>query len=172
MPWLSKEQIEQARSVDLLSYLTATEPRELRRTGRNEYRTATHSSLVISKGKWVWNKMGFGGTNAIDYLVRVRGMSFVEAAEAVLKSGAAPSFPALHGMGREPPIPAYCFHPPVPEQFPALAVAYLQRRGISPEVIGDALQKGVLYESRYYNPAASTIIHRYVSLPVRTRMVT
>ncbi|MDR1209840.1 MAG: topoisomerase, partial [Clostridiales bacterium] len=61
MPRITAEQLEHARQVDLLTYLRANEPSELVKSGRNEYRTATHGSLVISNGKWVWNRAGFGG---------------------------------------------------------------------------------------------------------------
>lgn len=52
MPHLSKEQIDQAKQWDLLSYLQAYEPGELRRSGPHEYCTRTHDSLKISNGKW------------------------------------------------------------------------------------------------------------------------
>ena len=48
MPGVSADQIKLAREVDLLSYLQANEPHELRRAGPREYCTATHGSLVIS----------------------------------------------------------------------------------------------------------------------------
>lgn len=60
MPGVTEEQVRLAREVDLLSYLQANEPNELRRVG-NEYRTVTHGSLVISNGKWIWNRGGVGG---------------------------------------------------------------------------------------------------------------
>ena len=39
MPWISEEQINAAKEVDLLSYLQAREPWELKKSGSNEYRT-------------------------------------------------------------------------------------------------------------------------------------
>ena len=52
MPGVTKEQIEKAKEWDLLSYLQAYEPHELKRSGPNEYCTRTHDSLKISNGKW------------------------------------------------------------------------------------------------------------------------
>ena len=153
MPGVSAEQVKLAREVDLLSYLQANEPNELLPPKNGEYRTTTHSSLVISKGKWVWNKGGFGGTSALDYLVKMRGMSFVDAVETVLGSGASRSFSSLPEERPKPPPPKkWSFYPPNPVRYPSRAVSYLQRRGISPEVINRALQAGIFYESRYYNP--------------------
>ncbi|HCC34422.1 MAG TPA: hypothetical protein DEQ02_01820 [Ruminococcaceae bacterium] len=60
------------------------EPGELLPPKNGEYRTATHGSLVISKGKWIWNRGGVGGRSAVDYLVSVRGMRFNDAVETVL----------------------------------------------------------------------------------------
>jgi hypothetical protein len=61
MPRLTDGQIEAARRIDLLSYLSAKEPQELKRTGPSEYRTVTHGSLVITPDYWYWNRGGVGG---------------------------------------------------------------------------------------------------------------
>ena len=155
MPGVSAEQIKLAREVDLLSYLRANEPSELVETKqRGEYRTATHGSLVISNGKWIWNRGKVGGRTALDYLIKMRGMGFVNAVETVLGSAAAPvsfSLPSEKSPN-SPPQKKWTFYPPKPERFPSRAVAYLQRRGISGDVIMRALQSNILYESRYYNP--------------------
>ena len=152
MPGVSKEQIELARDVDLLSYLQSNEPHELLPPKNGEYRTATHGSLVISKGKWVWNRTGVGGVSALDYLVKVRGMHLVEAVETVLGVRGSPSFSALPVKAPPPPAKARTFYPPKPVRYSNRAVSYLQRRGISPEVINHAMRLGILLESRYYNP--------------------
>ena len=152
MPWVTEEQIARAREVDLLSYLQANEPGELLPPKNGEYRTATHGSLVISKGKWIWNRGGVGGRSAVDYLVSVRGMKFGDAVETVLSaSGFSLSLPG-EALKQPPPPKKFTFYPPKPARYPSRAVAYLQRRGISPEVIRRAMELGILYESRYYNP--------------------
>jgi hypothetical protein len=46
------------------------------------------------------------------------------------------------------------FYAPKPLRYSNRAVLYLQRRGISPEVINRAMQIGIFYESTYYNPAS------------------
>lgn len=50
MPGVTKEQIARAKEWDLLSYLQAYEPQELKRSGK-EYRKVSHDSLKISNGK-------------------------------------------------------------------------------------------------------------------------
>jgi hypothetical protein len=66
VPQVSTEQIKQAKKVDLLTYPTENEPHEILKTkSTNEYRMATHSSLVISNGLWFWNRAGIGGRSAL-----------------------------------------------------------------------------------------------------------
>lgn len=147
MPGVTKEQIEQAKKWDLLSYLQAYEPGELVKK-HGEYRTKSHDSLVISNGKWCWNSAGIGGKTALDYLIKVRGLDFVEAVETLCgeRSAAQWAFP--------PPIPKQ--EPPKPFALPeasqcgAAMVSYLQDRGIDPDIISQCIGAGILYESRRY----------------------
>lgn len=91
LPGVTKEQITKAKAWDLLSYLEAHDPQELKRCGPREYCTRTHDSLKISNGKWYWNSRGIGGRTALDYLIKVRGMDFVDAVEALSGCRAPPS---------------------------------------------------------------------------------
>lgn len=151
MGWISEEQVAAAREIDLLTYLENREPQELVHSAPGEYRTATHGSLVISKGKWYWNRGQFGGVSALDYLIKIRGMGFTEAVAELSESGVVPADPTLAGENRKPPD-IWKFYPPKPQRYSNRAVSYLQARGISPEVIKQAAQTGIFYESRYYNP--------------------
>ena len=168
MPWIDEEQVKQAKEVDLLTYLQQNEPHELVKSkyGTDEYRTKTHSSLVISKGLWVHNRTGQGGKSAVDFLIKMRGMGFVDAVEAVLGARASPSFSSLpvesvKPQPSQPQAKNWTFYPPKPQHYSNKAVAYLQKRGISPEVINRAMQEETLYESRYYN-----LESKYHNIPV------
>ena len=77
--FVTPEQIEKAREIDLIDYLHKTEPGNIVHSAPDEYRLKDHDSLKISNGKFHWFSRGIGGTNAIDYLVKVRGMEFKEA---------------------------------------------------------------------------------------------
>ncbi|MCI8623525.1 MAG: DUF3991 domain-containing protein [Provencibacterium sp.] len=141
MSGVSKEQIAQAKEWDLLSYLQTREPNELMRCGPHEYCTRTHDSLKISKGKWCWNSRGIGGRTALDYLIKVRGISFTEAVHTLCGFTPSPpqqAVPTLHKPFRLPEAARY----------PVAVVAYLQSRGIHPEIIGACLNAGILYESK------------------------
>lgn len=144
-PRVTDEQIARAKEWDLLSYLQTFEPQELKKSGPHEFRTVTHGSLVISNGKWHWFKAGIGGKTALDYLIKVRGMDFVAAVEALSGAGPVPVFPQ---PAVKPPKP---FELPEACRCAAHVVSYLQHRGIDTEIISRCIQNGSLYESRKYH---------------------
>ena len=82
MGFVTPEQIAQAKEIDLLTYLRSCDPYELVHVGGNTYCTREHDSLKISNGKWNWFSRGIGGKTALDYLIKVQGFSFTQAAEA------------------------------------------------------------------------------------------
>ena len=87
MPYYTEAQIEQVRSIDLLSYLQTYEPTELIHVRGNTYCTREHDSLKIaSDGRWYWWSRGFGGYSALDYLIKVKGMQFMDAMK-ILSNG-------------------------------------------------------------------------------------
>ena len=52
-----------------------------RRRRPKEFREWNYDSLKISNGKWMWWSQRTGGRSALDYLIKVRGYSFLEAVE-------------------------------------------------------------------------------------------
>jgi hypothetical protein len=152
MPGVTKEQVAAAREVDLLSYLQAHEPQELVRSAPGEYRTASHSSLVISKNKWYWNRGGFGGASALDYLMKVRGMGFVDAVEVIGGIRASPVFSSLPSKKSEIDRNPKILRLPPSARYPTNMLSYLQNRGISAEVIRCCIDAGILYEGQHNGP--------------------
>lgn len=65
MPQVTKEQIEQAKEIDLLTYLRMFEPNNLKHIGSDSYCTVEHDSLKISNHKWHWFSRGIGGRTAL-----------------------------------------------------------------------------------------------------------
>lgn len=159
MGGVTEDQVTQARGIDLLSYLSSREPQELKLDGSGRYTTVSHGSLVISNGKWRWNSQGIGGVSALDYLIKVRGMGFVDAVETLIGERSA-SIAAITPKAQPPPK-KWTFYPPRPERYSNGAVAYLQGRGICPEAISRCMKAGILYESRYYNPKS-----QYHNIPI------
>ena len=142
MPYLSKDQIAAAREMDLLTYLRRFEPEELVHIGGDTYATRTHDSLKISNGKWCWWSRNIGGTNALDYLTRVEGLSFLDAVQRIL--GELPRVPTKS----EPtaPLPKTEFTLPPKHADTRRVFAYLRSRGIDAEIINHCIKHGQLYE--------------------------
>ncbi|MDR2043306.1 MAG: DUF3991 and toprim domain-containing protein [Clostridium sp.] len=145
MPYIDPEVVLQARQMDLLTYLESYEPGELARAGGNVYCTRTHDSLKISNGKWCWHSRGIGGRSALDYLVKVRGMGFLEAVEQIM-GRAALQPPAAISRPKEPPRP---FALPQEDGGISEVERYLHgRRGISRDVIRSCAGLRMLYQTR------------------------
>lgn len=45
----------------------------------------SHDSLKLSNGKWMWHSKGIGGRTALDFLIKVRGFSFIEAVQILIE---------------------------------------------------------------------------------------
>jgi hypothetical protein len=155
VPGVTAEQVRAAKEVDLLTYLRTREPDELRRSAPGEFRTQSHGSLVISRGMWYWHRGGFGGKSA-HYLIKVRGMSFVDAVNSVC-SGISVSLPVAREPPKEISNEPKSLLLPEPVRFPSKALSYLQARGIAPDVIRRCFENGTLYESRYENKPVCTV---------------
>ncbi|MCL1853659.1 MAG: DUF3991 and toprim domain-containing protein [Peptococcaceae bacterium] len=148
MPRLSEEQIRQARSVDLLSYLQVREPNNVRKSrgNTNEHYMVEHDSLKMSNGKWFRHSTQQGGYSALDFLVKVRGVPFVDAVQSLTGAYAFVDYktvPRVH-VPKPPPKP---FALPKPNRNNDRVVAYLRGRGIGRDVIFRSIQAGILFES-------------------------
>ncbi len=149
MPYVTREDIQKAREMDLLTYLRNYEPDELVHVGGDTYCTREHDSLKISNGKWHWFSRGIGDKSALDYLISVREIPFPAAVEQIIGQ-----------VERQAPV----YHAPKQTQERRLELPepngsmdavrrYLIGRGISQEVISDCAEKGILYESKRYHNA-------------------
>ena len=86
MAYYPPEVIKRAKQMDLLTYLKNYEPDELVHFSRDTYMTRTHDSLKISNGMWYWFSQSIGGKSAIDYLMKVRDYTFLQAVETIVGS--------------------------------------------------------------------------------------
>lgn len=149
MPYIAPEVVQQAKRMDLLTYLKNYEPYELVHFSGNTYTTKTHDSLKISNGKWMWWSRGIGGRSALDYLIKVRDYSFMEAVETL--AGQAAIQPPVYSPAEKTTEKKLLL--PEPYRYQTYVVSYLRRRGIDPEIIEFCLQTGRIYESRNYHNA-------------------
>ena len=145
MPYYTTKQIAQARELDLLTYLQQHAPNELVHFSGNTYTTRTHDSLKISNGKWCWWSRGIGGSSALDYLIKVKGYSFLEAVGAILGDASVQTTRSNLPQSKSKIEPIQFVHP-TRHADDRRAFSYLKSRGIDPEIINHCIKEGQLYE--------------------------
>jgi len=158
---VTKEQIERARQIHVLDYVLSYEPDLYKRVG-NGYRMKEHPSLAVNeKGFYRHSQNGeVKGITALDYLTDVRGYHFVDAVCLLISEN--PYFQPL-AKHITPMLSVTPNATPPPERIPfdlplrngdnKRVIAYLQSRGIDRDLIMDCVERGVLYESKYYHNA-------------------
>lgn len=149
MAFIAAEDILAARQIDLLTYLKTYEPGELVKLPGDNYCTREHDSLKISNGKWHWFSRGIGGRTALDYLIKVKEMSFPDAVRlltgAPIQNYVPPAKPAV-------PKERKLILPEIAEDCDAVK-EYLQGRGIHPVIIDYCIDNKLLFQTASYNNA-------------------
>lgn len=149
MRYVEPEIVEQVRRIDLLTYLRTCEPQELVRISPNCYSTRTHDSLKISNGKWMWWSRRIGGYNALDYLVKVRGFSFLEAVETL--TGMAAITPAPRSEPHLKKEVTRELRLPDRNANTDRVMVYLCGRGLDRAIAEECIALGLIYESLPYH---------------------
>ena len=167
MRYIAAVDIARAKEMDLLTYLRYYEPQELVHVSGNTYCTREHDSLRISNGKWCWFSQGIGGRSALDYLIKVKGIPFTQAAEIIL--------------GREAEKPPVFYRQKERKHtnllMPELSETtdrvekYLQGRGIHPVIIRYCLDNKLLFESADYHNAMFVGYRDQYSLSGRSELL-
>ena len=150
MGYVTREMIDRAKKMDLLTYLQTYEPQELVHFGGNTYCTREHDSLKISNGKWCWFSRGIGGKTALDYLIKVKELPFTEAVERIV--GRAAERPSVFHARAQPEKPKTLLLPSKSNSNTRV-IAYLKSRGIDGGLIEQCIRSGQLYESLPYHNA-------------------
>lgn len=132
-----------------MTYLRNYEPQELVHVSGNTYCTREHDSLRISNGKWYWFSQDIGGRSALDYLIKVKGLSFMEAVEAII--GQAAERPPVFYRQKEKAH--HDFLMPKLSDTTYQVERYLRNRGIHPVNIRYCIEHKTLFESADYHNA-------------------
>jgi len=148
MAYIPPEAVAKAREMDLFTYLKNYEPGELVHVSGDTYCTRTHDSLKISNGKWCWFSHGIGGRSALDYLIKVNGLSFVEAVEQIV--GWTEVQPPVSVPMPKKEKPKTVLLPPRNRDSTRVE-RYLLGRGIDRELIQFCMRTGRLYESSLHH---------------------
>ena len=146
--YVEKEELEKARQVDLLTYMEQREPDNLVKLSPNVHRLVEHDSVILSHGLWQQKSTGIGGRSALDYLVKIRGLSLPEAVSLVLSGSYLPVSAYI-----PPQKEVEAFRLPPPNADNKRVCDYLIGRGIDREIIDFAIAEGILYESAIHHNA-------------------
>ena len=175
--FIPPEEVEEARRVSLMDYLSRNRPdmySNIRKVGSQYIVLArffgtkgVYSSFRIkaSTGDWWWHSKGLHGRNALDYLVKAEGYHFHQAIYEVLgtceedyRKG---TYQSKHDTRLQVNPPRF----PVPyeqaEETKVLFVpemdkdtdvirSYLIGRGIDPEVLDYFIEQGSIYQDMRY----------------------
>ena len=148
MARVTKQQVESAKALDLLSYMKLYEPHNLVRKG-NDYCTREHDSLIISEnGLWHWFSRDISGKTALQYLIKVKNMDFVSAVLQLCNEMTIQNTEAINMT-----TPKKEFALPKAYKNNHKIIDYLKRRGISENIIEYCIEKELIYESKDYKNA-------------------
>ncbi len=150
MPGGTEEQITAAKQMTAIEFLRRYRPGELvKAESRGEFQLREHDSFKINEATslWHWKSRDVGGKSALDYLIKVEGMKFVEAVQALCEES-----PSYIPPPSQPEQPKEFLLPPAAENNRRV-FAYLLKRGIDRKVIEACVRAGILYESADYHNA-------------------
>ena len=130
--------------------------------GEREFKCIEHNSLVVNgnRRRWYWNSRQVGGNNAIDYLVKIRGMNFRDAVLHLVGDREQTAYMPIRKAVTENVSVSKPVRFVLPEQahFPdgrrnySNIIAYLNKgRGIDMNIINALIASGQIYQGVQYN---------------------
>lgn len=163
MAHLEEDIIERAKNTDMIALLESEEGFSFKSTyGEREFKCIEHNSLVVNgnRRRWYWNSRQVGGNNAIDYLVKIRGMNFRDAVLHLVGDREQTAYMPIRKAVTEKVSVSKPVRFVLPEQahFPdgrrnySNIIAYLNKgRGIDMNIINTLIASGKIYQGVQYN---------------------
>lgn len=163
MAHLEEDIIERAKNTDMIALLESEEGFSFKSTyGEREFKCIEHNSLVVNgnRRRWYWNSRQVGGNNAIDYLVKIRGMNFRDAVLHLVGDREQTAYMPIRKAVTENVSVSKPVRFVLPEQahFPdgrrnySNIIAYLNKgRGIDINIINALIASGQIYQGVQYN---------------------
>ena len=163
MAHLEEDIIERAKNTDMIALLESEEGFSFKSTyGEREFKCIEHNSLVVNgnRRRWYWNSRQVGGNNAIDYLVKIRGMNFRDAVLHLVGDREQTAYTPIRKAVTENVSVSKPVRFVLPEQahFPdgrrnySNIIAYLNKgRGIDVNIINTLIASGQIYQGVQYN---------------------
>lgn len=163
MAHLEEDIIERAKNTDMIALLESEEGFSFKSTyGEREFKCIEHNSLVVNgnRRRRYWNSRQVGGNNAIDYLVKIRGMNFRDAVLHLVGDREQTAYTPIRKAVTENVSVSKPVRFVLPEQahFPdgrrnySNIIAYLNKgRGIDMNIINTLIASGQIYQGVQYN---------------------
>ncbi len=148
--YIDSSTLQNIKSLSAFDYMKNYHPDLLIKNGRTDYYHLHHDSLHFSNGKWYWWSRRIGGTSAIDYLIKVEGMQFIDACWHLidLMKVSEPIISIEHPKERK------AFVLPEKDNNNHAVIHYLcDIRKIDRDIINYFIQNNTLYQSKYYKNA-------------------
>ena len=139
--------VEQARNADAIAFFEKHKGFTFAHHG-GVYRCNQHKSLAVKNDRlsWYWHSKGIGGFGVLDYLMKVEGLPFRDAVEAVT------NIPAAVPISAEPPPSGNLILPEKAGFLQSRLYSYLcNKRGIDGEIVSALLDENRIYEDRRGN---------------------
>lgn len=151
MPGVTKEQIQAAKRMTALEYLQRYQSDRLAPCcgSSREFQLVDHDSFKISgdTSLWHWKSRDIGGRTALDFLIYVEGMRFVDAVLELCEETSRGA--SARTQAEQKPL----FTLPPAAGNNRRVFAYLLKRGIDRQVIEACTRSEILYESANYHNA-------------------
>ena len=141
MPGVTEEQITAAKQMSAIEFLRRYRPGQLvKAESRGEFQLKEHDSFKINEttSLWHWKSRDVGGKSALDYLIKVEGLKFVEAVQTLCEEN-----PSYIPPVSQPEQPKEFLLPPAAENNRRV-FSYLLKRGIDRKVIEACIRAGIL----------------------------
>ena len=160
MAHLEEDIIERAKNTDMIALLESEEGFSFKSTyGEREFKCIEHNSLVVNgnRRRWYWNSRQVGGNNAIDYLVKIRGMNFRDAVLHLVGDREQTAYTPIRKAVTEnvsvsKPVRFEQAHFPDGRRNYSNIIAYLNKgRGIDMNIINTLIASGQIYQGVQYN---------------------
>ena len=151
MPGVTREQIDAAKKIRAIDFLRKYRSYELVPSQcRGEFELRSHDSFKINgeSSVWHWKSRDIGGKSALDYLIHVEGVGFLDAVQMLMDEVLVVEQPLL---ANKPEQREFLLPGAAPDN--RRVYAYLLSRGIDRDVIDDCVRAGILYESAVYHNA-------------------
>jgi hypothetical protein len=164
MPYIDPKIVSEVKKIDLLSYLSAYERGELVSLGSSVYSMRSHDSIKLSNGMWHQFSRGIGGKSALDYFIKVEGMSFSDAVTKIarvarIEKDGLPSITAPDYVRRKPAVHERrtLVLPSKYKDCNRVSRYLKERRCIAPSVIERFIGRGAIYESEYISKVSGKV---------------